>query len=294
MKNIFFMSSATILVMMTAFFSCGGKNSSKSNWENERDSLQTVNAQQQMLLDNMTSTMAEISMGLDSITMQEQMIIRGVDELGSPLNKKHLKRKLANFSEIIKNQRARMTAMETSLKNDNTAMEQLKSIIVYLNASLEQKENEIQELKHEIDSKNFNIARLSAHVANFKDTVSMVRRENEEHKLQIAQQDSSLNEVYYIVGTKEQLVNCGVLLKSGTIIKKTKVNFASIDKSILIKADRRMLRVININGQSPKILSEEPKGSYSISKTGDSSVLTINDNEKFWSTNNRVLVIQVK
>lgn len=274
--------------------SCGSKNDSTSSIEKERDSLLTVNSQQQMILDNMTSTMAEISMSLDSIAIQEQMIIRGVDELGNPLNKKDLKSKLTSLSEIIKNQREKMASMEATMKADKTAMGQLKNIIAYLNASLEQKDLEIQKLRSEIDSKNFNISQLRTHVTNLKDTVATVQNENAEQKVQIAKQDASLNEVYYIIGTKDQLINAGVISKTGTIIKKTKVNFSSLNKSVLTKADRRNLKNITINGKSPKILSEAPKGSYSLDKGGNSSVLTINDSEKFWSANNKILVIQIK
>lgn len=274
--------------------SCGSKNDSTSSIEKERDSLLTVNSQQQMILDNMTSTMAEISMSLDSIAIQEQMIIRGVDELGNPLNKKNLKSKLTSLSEIIKNQREKMASMEATMKADKTAMGQLKNIIAYLNASLEQKNLEIQKLRSEIDSKNFNISQLRTHVTNLKDTVATVQNENAEQKVQIAKQDASLHEVYYIIGTKDQLINTGVISKTGTIIKKTKVNFSSLDKSVLTKADRRNLKNITINGKSPKILSEAPKDSYSLDKGGNSSVLTINDSEKFWSANNKILVIQIK
>lgn len=279
---------------ITLVASCGSKNDSTSSIEKERDSLLTVNSQQQMILDNMTSTMAEISMSLDSIAIQEQMIIRGVDELGNPLNKKNLKSKLTSLSEIIKNQREKMASMEATMKADKTAMGQLKNIIAYLNASLEQKNLEIQKLRSEIDSKNFNISQLRTHVTNLKDTVATVQNENAEQKVQIAKQDASLHEVYYIIGTKDQLINTGVISKTGTIIKKTKVNFSSLDKSVLTKADRRNLKNITINGKSPKILSEAPKDSYSLDKGGNSSVLTINDSEKFWSANNKILVIQIK
>lgn len=283
-----------LLGAISLVVSCGGKNDSISSVEKERDSLKTVNSQQQMILDNMTSTMAEISMSLDSIAIQEQMIIRGVDELGNPLNKKNLKSKLTSLSKIIKNQREKMASMEATMKADKTAMGQLKNIIAYLNASLEQKDLEIQKLRSEIDSKNFNISQLRTHVTNLKDTVATVQNENAEQKVQIAKQDASLHEVYYIIGTKDQLINTGVISKTGTIIKKTKVNFSSLDKSVLTKADRRNLKNITINGKSPKILSEAPKGSYSLDKGGNSSVLTINDSEKFWSANNRILVIQIK
>lgn len=126
-----------LLVAISLVASCGGSNNQTSSVEKERDSLLSVNSQQQMILDNMTSTMAEISMSLDSIAIQERMIIRGVDELGNPLNKKNLKSKLSSLSEIIKNQREKMASMEATMKADNTAMGQLKNIIAYLNASLE-------------------------------------------------------------------------------------------------------------------------------------------------------------
>lgn len=283
-----------LLGIMSLFASCRGKNNNTSSVEKERDSLLSVNSQQQMILNNMTSTMAEISMSLDSIAIQERMIIRGVDELGNPINRKNLKSKLSSLSEIIKKQREKMTSMEATMKADKTVMGQLRNIIAYLNASLEQKDLEIQKLRSEIDSKNFNITQLRTHVTNLKDTVATVQNENAEQKVQIAKQDASLHEVYYIIGTKNQLINAGVVSKTGTIIKKTKVNFSSIDKSVLTKADRRNLKNININGKSPKILSEAPKGSYNLDKGGNNSVLTITDSEKFWSANNRILVIQIK
>ena len=88
------------------------------------------------------------------------------------------------------------------MKADKTAMGQLKNIIAYLNASLEQKDLEIQKLRSEIDSKNFNISQLRTHVTNLKDTVATVQNENAEQKVQIAKQDASLHEVYYIIGKK--------------------------------------------------------------------------------------------
>ena len=171
-----------LLGMITLAVSCGGSNDKTSSVEKERDSLLAVNSQQQMILDNMTSTVAEISMSLDSIAIQEQMIIRRVDELGNPLNKKSLKSKLSSLSDIIKNQREKMASMEAAMKADKTAMGQLKNIITYLNASLEQKDLEIQKLRSEIDSKNFNISQLRTHVTNLKDTVAIVQNENAEQK----------------------------------------------------------------------------------------------------------------
>lgn len=278
--------------------SCGSKSQEDSALEKERDSLQSVNAQQQMILDDITTTMAEISMSLDTIAVHESMIIRRVDENGNPLSKKQLKSKLSTLSEIIINQREKMAEMERAMTEGKSSIVQLKSIIAYLNASLEQKEAEIRQLKVEVDSKNFRISRLNSHVSNLEDTVAFVRQENEEQRqqmeLQSEQHNLAMNEVFYIVGTKEQLISNGVLSKSGTIFKKSKINFASIDKSVLTKADKRILKSIEIHGKSPKILSEEPSSSYTMEKGTEMSILTIIDPEKFWSTNNRILVVQIK
>ena len=292
-------SLVAICAISFSIASCGNKtqDSGKSAWERELDSLQSVNAQQQMILDDMTTTMADISMSLDTIAMHESMIIRRVDEEGNPLSKKGLKSKLNTLAEIIKNQREKMAEMEKAMSEGKSSVTQLKSIIAYLNASLEQKEAEIQQLKAEVDSKNFIIARLNTHVSSLRDTVASVRQENEEQRQQMerqtAQHETAMNEVYYIIGTKDKLLNYGVLSKSG-LFKKSKVNFSSIDKSVLIKGDKRNLKKININGKSPKMLSDAPNGSYSLDKGESSSTLTILDAEKFWSANNKILVIQVK
>ena len=292
-------SLVAICAISFSIASCGNKtqDSGKSAWERELDSLQSVNAQQQMILDDMTTTMADISMSLDTIAMHESMIIRRVDEEGNPLSKKGLKSKLNTLAEIIKNQREKMAEMEKAMSEGKSSVTQLKSIIAYLNASLEQKEAEIQQLKAEVDSKNFSIARLNTHVSSLRDTVASVRQENEEQRQQMerqtAQHETAMNEVYYIIGTKDKLLNYGVLSKSG-LFKKSKVNFSSIDKSVLIKGDKRNLKKININGKSPKMLSDAPNGSYSLDKGEASSTLTILDAEKFWSANNKILVIQVK
>lgn len=292
MKRLF-----SLLAFGAIFFtmsSCGDSN--VKSVQTERDSLKTITLQQQTILDDMTSAMAGISKSLDSIALHEKMIINGVDEAGVPLNKKNLKSRLETLSELVKVQRSKLGAMEKSLGYDNPAVKELQSIISYINTSLEQKEEEIEKIKAEVDSKDFSIARLNSRVSTLNNTVASVQQENEEQREQMKQQSAqyqaSINEVFYVIGTKDQLVEKGILSQSGAIFSKSTINFASINKSALTKADKRTLKTIKINGKSPKILSEEPKGSYTLDK--DKNVLTINDSEKFWSTNNKILVIQVK
>lgn len=293
-------SFVAVTAILLSVFSCDEKSQdgNANAWQKEMDSLQSVNAQQQMILDDMTSAMADISSSLDTITMHENMIMRRVDENGNPLSRKDLKERLNHLADIIKNQREKMSALETDMEAGKSSIQQLKSVIAYLNSSLEQKEAEVQKLKEDVNSKNFNIARLNTHVSNLQDTIAAVRQENEEQRVQMEQQneqhEAAMNLVYYIIGTKDQLIQSGVISKSGKIFKKSQINFASINKSVLTKADRRTLKTITIYGKSPKNLTSEPEESYSLDKGDASSTLTILNAESFWNTNNKILVIQVK
>lgn len=296
MKSVFLMAIIAHFFLVTSCSHSGQQQ--MAALEKERDSLISINAQQQTLLGNMTSSMAEIASSLDTIAMHERMIILKVDEEGNPLSKRQLKTKLSMLSEIIKNQREKMEAMEKSISENQSAVARLKTIIAYLNVSLEQKEVEIQRLKREVDSKNFSISRLNLHVSNLQDTVDSVRQESEETRQQLETQkeehENVLNEVFYIIGTKEQLIVSGVLSQSGTLFKKLKINFSTVNKSMLTKADKRSLETIRIIGKSPKMLTDAPDGSYTLTKGPSECILTIVDRERFWSANNKMLVIQVK
>lgn len=276
-----------------AFVSCGDKEKEKQ-WIAERDSISSVNTQLQFMLDNMTGTVADISMSLDSIARLENMIVLGFDEEGNKLSKKSMKGKLQALSDLIVHQRERMSAMDSALVADNATISQLKKIIAFLDASLQQKDKEINKLKKELDRKDFNISELTSHISTLQDTVSVVQQKNEEQQQVIDQQTAMMNEVYYIIATKDVLSDYGIIEKSGKIIKKTKINFSSINKSFLVKADKRELKTIHINGKSPKILCEVPKESYTLNTGKNSSTLTIHDANKFWSANNKLLIIQIK
>lgn len=296
MNKIHLLSGCIALAMVAGLSSCGAnKAGDDDSLKQERDSLSQVVAQQQTVLDDMTSVMADISTCLDTIAAHEKVIVSGVDENGNRLSKKGIQNRLEVLAKVIREQKEKLGALEAKFQNSTVQIGQLHSIITFLESSLAQKDREVEQLRAEVNSKNFSVAVLEEKVSLMNDTLSVERATNTEQKQQIAKQDAQLNEVYYIVGTDDQLISKGVVKKEGKIIKKKKVNFSNINKSVLTKGDIRTLRTINISGKSPKILSEVPKGSYSLDKNGkDSYTLRITNPDSFWSANNRILIIQVK
>jgi len=295
MKRILYLLSA-IVVLSSFLFSCGkGNKSAEEQWTQERDSLNRVNSSQQAVLDNMTAAMAEIAFCLDTIAVHEQVIISGVDEEGNRLSRKGIKNRLEILAQVIKEQKEKLGTLEEKFSQNAEQIGKLHSIIEFLENSLSQKDAEVERLKAEVNTKNFNVAVLEQKVSLMSDTITAERATNTEQRQQIAHQDAQLNEVYYVIGTDDQLVSKGILKKEGKIFKKKKVDFSNISKSVLTKGDIRNLKTISINGKSPKILSDVPKGSYLLDKVGDTSyTLRITNPTSFWSANNRILIIQIK
>lgn len=296
MKNKFLtlLALSLSIVMVT---SCGNKGNEAAEevWVKDRDSLMRVNRQQQAVLDQMTATMAEIAFCLDTIAVHERVIIAGVDEEGNRLSRKGIRNRLEVLAQVIAEQKEKLGSLEEKFSNSTLQIGQLHSIIEFLENSLSQKDAEVERLKAEVNTRNFNVAVLEEKVSLMSDTISVERATNTEQKQQIAKQDAQLNEVYYIIGSEEQLVGKGILKKEGKIFKKKKVDFSNINKSLLTKGDIRTLKTISIQGKSPNILSDVPKGSYSLSRNGDDAyTLRIINPSSFWSANNRILIIQVK
>ncbi len=284
-------------VLSSAITSCGGDApvATEDPWTHERDSLKRINTQQQAVLDNMTAAMAEIAFCLDTIAAHEKVIITGIDEEGNRLSRKGIRSRLEVLAKVIREQREKLGALEEKFSHNAAQIGQLHRIIEFLETSLSQKDAEVDRLKAEVNAKNFNVAVLEERVSLMSDTIAAERTTNTEQKQQIAHQDAQLNEVYYVVGTDDQLVARGILKKEGKIFKKKKVDFSGINKSALTKGDIRTLKTINVRGKSPKILSDVPKGSYSLDKVSDDNyTLRITNPSTFWSANNRILIIQVK
>lgn len=275
--------------------SCDNNKEMIAHLQQQNDSLTQVSTQQQDVIEGLSSTMEEITQSIDTIAASERQVLSGVDERGVPLTKRNMKAKLEALSSLIKEQHSRLDSLGKALDSSNATVGKLRGIIAMLNKSLEEKSREIDSLRTELTFKDISIVKLGTEVQSLNDTVKSVRTENASHKQTIAeqkanigQQDAQLHEVYYAIGTKAELTSSGVLTK------KKHVNFSGVSKGVLKKADIRTLKHIDIPSRKCTIMSEVPEGSYRLTRGTTSCSLDILDAEKFWSSNNRMLVIMIK
>ena len=291
-KSVYFFF---VLFLCFVSFSCGHSNLSKELTA-ERDSLIKVNQQQNEALTEITSTIAQVSVTLDSNAKHEQILYSNRDIEGRVLSRKKILENLSFFENLLTEKSKEMKAMEESLSNKDGNIRKFQIMIDYLVNEIDKKNENIRVLRRELERKNGNISILTDKLSSLKndvltlnDTISMLQEKTET----FSEQEKKINEVYYTIGTKKDLIARGLLSSRGLFAKK-RIDYSSLDTSMFVKADMRFLKQLIIVGKEPQILTNVVSTSYTLTENGrDSYILKIIDSISFWSVS-KYLIIQIK
>ena len=280
MKKIaYYVIAATIIVMAT---SCGGSTSSKE----QLDSLQTALEQRNADYNELNEFLGVIATGLDSIALQEGQILTPGE---SPaLSRDQIKKNLDAYKQTLDSQRQRIAELEKKLKNSNANSAQMKTILASLKQQLAQKDEEIAVLRKQVDDQSVDISNLKQNVENLQQRNEMQAGLIVSQQETIISQDASLHTAYIKIGTKKELKEAGLL--TGGFLKKTKVDFTKIDKSLFKAVDIREVEKIDIPARKAELMTPQPKDSYRIDKVNNNNVLSIINPEKFWGVSDFVII----
>lgn len=274
----FFVVAAVVAVM------CSCDNGAAARWQSEKDSIMNVNRQQRQVLDDLTTSLVEVSASLDSIAVGEGML-QGTDE-APVLTRKQMLDNLATFKATLAENKAKLAELEKKLAGRDNELAKLGKVVSYLKGELEAKEARIAELEEELSNANANIQTMKAEIGSMSNTIGSLKVENEEKNEVIQSQDAALHTGYYAIGKKKDLKNSGLL-------KRRDLKYENFDQSLFTKVDIRNFTEMTIPSKKAKILTSVPEGSYVITREGKSScTLKITDVNSFWSVS-RYLVIQI-
>lgn len=266
------------IVTSIIFCSCGGND---TNVQSEIDSLRIELAQKTAELEMANDFVDLYNTNIDSVLKSENLVMTSIE---SPaITKQKIKSNIDAYNEVINRQKKRISELEELLKtSDSNSAKNIKEAIAKMQKELDRKNAEIAELRRQLDNKNVSIAKLEKNIEGLKDDIDALNEENKMQEEALIKQTELLNDAYYIIGSSKELKSKGVL--SGGFLKKSKVNANELDKSIFTKIDMRKEKTFNIPSKDPKVMSQMPSNSYTITKQDDgTSVLTITDVERFWS-----------
>lgn len=263
------------------------------------DSLQADFGLQAGELDEVFATLNEVEAGLKFIRESENIITvqsQTQDGMEVPANSKE---QIKNDMNAVKEAIQKYQKQIADLKKDNRIQsQQFKKRLNAISKELKEKSQLIENLTAQLNEKSTQleiktkeVATLGEVVSNLKNEVNELNEEGTQLKNKVAVQEKELYSVYYIVGSKSDLIDAGVITKGG-LFKSAKVSYQA-ERDIFVKIDYREISAINTNSPKAKVLSIHPKGTYSLetdSETGEVSLI-ISEPNAFWEQT-KYLVIQ--
>ena len=194
---------------------------------------------------------------------------------------------------MLSRQKQRIALLEDSLSGlNNRTIQRYRSLVTLLNSQLEEKDRTINDLMAKLNSSNARISDLETNIMELTSTNEELTSVTEMQQQALAIQDNIINEGYVKIGSKKELQDAG-LITGGGLLSKSKVNNSGFDANLFLKVDIREFSELPIPSKTIKILTSMPESSYSIERSGNTSVLRILDPTSFWSVS-RFLIIQTK
>lgn len=287
---------ATGILMAVVLGGCVENSGKYKALQARLDSLQTNYNVQGAELDEVFATINEIEQGLSSIRESESILsVQTSDGLEiKEGSREQLKRDMQAIQDAIKNYQEEIKKLQSDKRLQSA---QFKKRLSAMQKELKEKSEIIETLSRQLEEKEAQIVRQSKQIAsldevvsNLKDEVSSLSTEGRQLKEKVALQESEIYSVYYIVGTKAELIEAGVMTKGG-LFKSSKVSYQA-EKNAFVRIDLREITEINTNAGKAKVISIHPKGTYAFVENEGEMVLNISDPEKFWQQT-KYLVIQV-
>lgn len=282
MKRYYSLALAVLLLA-----GCGGGPQQIGLTDTERDSLQTVVARKDSLIEAVFADINAITANLAQIKVREQIIstasaegiVRPIDQVNSDL---------AAIEQLLAENRARIEGLQRSaadLRRAKLRIGELERLIEGLGRQLEGKNGEISQLRAEIAEQALAMQQLNEQLAAEQQTrrveVDSLATRNEAL-------DRELHAVYYIVGPRKRLIEAQVIDRSQKVAgNNTLEGFLCADSRELVEIPIRQKRVT--------VVTAHPEGSYRLIRSSDKTVqkLVITDPERFWESS-RILIVSYR
>lgn len=297
MKKFVLFAAVAVFGVMVA---CKGDKKAEDNADNVRENLTQSELQDALATqDSLFALINEITDGMYQIKQIEKIASSPSLNQETPTQKEQIKADMVAISQKLRERREKLAQLEAKLTESGIKNDNLVKTIETLKRQLADQQTEIETLTNQLAQANIKIDNLNREVSSLNNTVDTLntnlaseKRERQSAELQAENAQNELNTVYYAIGSGDELKAHNITSKK--FLGKTKVLKGDFDASYFTRADRRSLRTIALHSKkNPKILTDQPQGSYEIvTDNNGNKVLRILNPDNFWRTTS-YLVIQL-
>lgn len=268
-----------VILFTAALFAAGCGEQNNQETETLRAQNQTLRQElvdREQSVSDFMGTFNEIEDNLLTIQNKERKIVAG--EISGGNVKQRISAEIEDINRLLRHNKQLVASLEEKMKQSGSRITAFEKSIERLNAVIQSKDVEIAMLNEQLQTYNYRVEVLAR-------SGDSLRAEIMAKANTIEQKDNELNEVYYVVGTKRELIKAGVLNRKGEFSGRPglKLNYTT---SAFKPADARELEQISLSGKRAKVLTGHPTGSFELAN----QKLVIKDADDFWKANNYCVV----
>lgn len=288
MKRIF-----VIVVMAIGLIACEGTETpivesdgtvvdGSDELTKENQSLKQQLAERDSTVNSYFQFVNEIRQNLDLIN-QEQGLILNLQGNPEVINVDNIDliEELKTLGALMADNENKIARLKSQLKNSDIQMGQFEEMIISLTEEVEMKNMEIFQLQQELENLD----------GAFSELFEAFEKQTEEFD---AIKDE-MNTAFFTYGSKEELIDNGVITKEGGFVGIGKINKLKDDfnKTYFTEIKINELAEIPLGVKKADIITTHPQNSYELVGESPIEKLIIKDAAKFWGTS-KYLVIVVK
>jgi len=243
------------------------------------------NEELKKLYETSTSTINEIQSSLESLEqdLSGQLFTQKEIPGTSPEERRNrIISSIANMRDQIEADKKKIATLEKQLATSKSQLKGVQEIVNKLKASISEKEQIMDELQERLGILNETLETERRTSAEEIQKREMTITEKEQ---QITQQSIEANTIYYVYGTRKELMSKGIMDRKGGLLGIGKVSTVRQNIPIEQFTSMNLLETQQISFPATKkgysILTNHPATSYKVEKEGDQNILTILDPTNF-------------
>jgi len=203
--------------------------------------------------------------------------------------RKKMVRDLQLMNGLMQESRERIADLTKRLDKSKVETGGLRKKLKALDLMLASRDSSIASMKDELLARDFKIEQVN-------EQLTAIELEVAKQEAYIEQQTNEMNTAWYVVGTSKELEDQGVVTRTGGLIGigKTAAVNSDVANDRFKEVDVRQTSRVPLGVKKAHLVTEHPKGSYSIVEEGDElAYLEIKDPAAFWRLS-KYMVVEVK
>lgn len=193
--------------------------------------------------------------------------------------------KVESATELLKQSRGRVSALSSKNAKLTEQIKQYEETIASLESLVERQRVEIATLMQAVDSLNLVNVAVTGERDSARDTVHQLRRD--------------ANTVYYVVGTKKELMQRGVVVEEGSKFlffgKKALVPSRKLDPAVFTPIDKWTNTEIALHANKYRVVSRHDASLIEAPRGDDGKLagnLRIVEPGQFWTTSKYLIIVE--